>query len=90
MPSADARAISARFPEFFTEFALVIEGTGFRASAARAVMASMSMMSSRRTRPHIVASVHDACTTLASLSGGALDAASLVRTIGEARAELRG
>ena len=90
MPDAEARRVSARFPEFFTAFALVIEGSGFRASAARGVMASMTMMSSRRARPHIVATVPDACTALARDSGAPFDPASLVRTIGEARAALRG
>jgi hypothetical protein len=89
MPDAEARKISARFPEFFTEFALVIEGTGFRASAARGVMASMTMMSSKRARPHVVATVQEACATLAQASGGALDPSALVRSIGEARDALR-
>lgn len=89
MPDAAARKISARFPEFFTEFALVIEGTGFRASAARGVMASMTMMSSKRTKPHVVATVQEVCATLGQLSHGAFDPASLVRTIGETRDALR-
>lgn len=89
MPEAEAREVSARFPEFFTEFALVIEGSGFRASAARAVMASMSMMSSKRTKPHVVATVAEACRVLAGLSHGALDGPALARTIGEARGALR-
>ncbi len=89
MPETEARKVSARFPEFFTEFALVIEGSGFKASAARAVMSSMSMMSSKRTKPHITATVPEACRVLASLSQGALDSPSLVRAIGEAREVLR-
>lgn len=89
MPDAEARKISARFPEFFTAFALVIEGTGFRASAARGVMASMTMLSSRRSHPAIVATVHEACVTLARESQGTLEASALVRSIGEARDALR-
>ncbi len=89
MPESEARKVSARFPEFFTEFALVIEGSGFKASAARAVMASMSMLSSKRAKAHIVASVPEACHHLASLSNGALDAPALARAIGEARDALR-
>lgn len=89
MPETEARKVSARFPEYFTEFALVIEGSGFRASAARAVMSSMSMMSSKRAKPHVVATVPEACRVLASLSHGGLEAAPLVRAIGEAREALR-
>lgn len=90
MPDAEARAISARFPEFFTAFALVIEGSGFGASAARAVMASMSMMSRRRTRPIIAATVAEGCREMERSSGGALGAAALERFVAEARASLRG
>lgn len=89
MPDTEARKVSARFPEFFTAFALVIEGTGFRASAARGVMASMTMLSSKRTRPHVVATVQEACVTLARESQGAFDPSALVRSIGEARDALR-
>ncbi len=90
MPNAEARAISAHFPEFFTEFALVIEGSGFRASAARAVLTSMAMMSSRRARPHVGATVIDACETLERVSHGAVRSADLASAIEQVRDELRG
>lgn len=88
MPDGEARAISATFPEFFSRFALVIEGSGFRAAAGRAVMASMSMMSSQRTRPFVTATVGEASAWLERESEGAVRRDELERLIASERAAL--
>jgi hypothetical protein len=88
MPDGEARRISATFPDHFTAFVLVIEGTGFRASAGRAVMTSMALMARRRSTPHVVANVTEGARWLASQTAGALDAAQLIRVVAQARHDL--
>lgn len=88
MPDAEARRISATFPEHFSAFTLVLEGTGFRASAGRAVMTSMALMARRRALPHVVATVTDGARWLAAESRNTLDAGELIQVIESARGDL--
>lgn len=90
MPDGEARAIASEFPAYFTEFVMVVEGSGFRASAVRAVLAGMALVAPRRTAPTVVTSVAEGCVSLARQSGGVLDGARLEAAIGGARRALRG
>ena len=89
MPDADARKIAAKFPSFFTQFVMVTEGAGFRASVVRSVLAGMAMLSSRRTAPHIVATLSEGAQLIGTLSNGAVNATALHGQLGEIRSELR-
>lgn len=89
MPDAEARSVASEFPRFFTEFVMVVEGAGFRASVVRSVLAGMSMLAPRRASPHIVSSTSEGALVLASLSRGALKGNELATGIGQIREELR-
>jgi hypothetical protein len=89
MPDAEARNIAAEFPRFFTEFVMVVEGSGFRASVVRSVLAGMSMLAPRRTAPHIVDGISHGSLLLASLSQGAINPNALGTDIGQIRQALR-
>lgn len=90
MPDGEARAIASEFPAYFTEFVMVVEGSGFRASAVRAVLAGMALVAPRRTAPTVVTSVHEGCVALARQSGGVVDATRLEAAIDSARRAIRG
>ena len=89
MPDGEARKIAAEFPHYFTEFVMVIKGSGFRASVVRSVLAGMAMLASRRAAPHIVATLSEGAQLLDSFGDGTLNAAQLHGLLGELRAELR-
>lgn len=89
MPDAEARRVAAQFPMHFKEFVMVAEGTGFRASVVRSVLAGMAMLSPRRASTHVTSTLSEGVQLLGTLSEGAIHATTLHGTLGETRAELR-
>ena len=89
MPDGEARKIPAEFPRYFTEFVLVIEGSGFRTSLVRSVLAGMTMLAPRRSTTHIASTLSDGVQLLGSLADGSFNATHLRGRLGEMRAELR-
>lgn len=89
MPDGEARKIAAEFPRYFTEFVMVVEGSGFRASVVRSVLAGMAMLAPRRATPHITSTLSEGAQLLGSLGDGSFNAMHLRGRLGEIRAELR-
>ena len=89
MPDGEGRAIASGFPAFFTEVVMVIDGSGFRASGVRAVLAGMALVAPRRTAPTICTSVEEGCLALARLSEGVVGAARLQAIVDAERRALR-
>ncbi len=90
LPGADVRETAAKVADLFDACIGVHEGTGFRASALRAVIVGFTMLSRARVRPEIVATV-DAAAAYAGARHPELGGANAVLdAIREVRAAAAG
>lgn len=65
LPDPEVRDTVAQVAEHFDACVGVHEGTGFKASAVRAVIAGITLLSRSRVRPEIVATIQKGAETLA-------------------------
>jgi hypothetical protein len=73
VPDQAAREKAAPITELFDECVGIHEGSGFRGSLVRAVVTSIGLLTPRRVRPTIVATIAEASATLAPRTGIADD-----------------
>lgn len=66
MPSAEAREITATMSSLIDQVVGVHEGSGFRASAIRAVVTGLTMIARGNVKPEIVATTTEAGALLAT------------------------
>ncbi|MFO0561791.1 MAG: hypothetical protein U0269_27515 [Polyangiales bacterium] len=88
MPDARAREIASEFPRYFSSFAMVIEGRGFRVALVRSLLTSMAIISPRRVTPLFAETVDEGSALIARASHGAVDAAALSAMIADARLQI--
>lgn len=69
IPDQPAREKSAPIADLFDECVGIHEGSGFRGSLVRAVVTSIGMLTARRIRPTIVATIPEAAAALTERSG---------------------
>lgn len=87
IPGTEVRDKLAKVGELMDACVGVHEGTGFRASAIRAVIAGITMLSRTRVRPQIVASIDEAAaqvTATHSDLGGRMAVLEAIREVREA------
>jgi len=93
LPDAEARQRGATLPRHISFYVGVHEGSGFRASLLRMVIASIAMISRDSLRHEIVGDVETGCATLWPSLSPTLqqrwpDAAALAAAIAELRARI--
>lgn len=81
MPDAESRAVASRFAQFFDYYVGVHEGTGFRASLVRSVVAGMALAARVKARYEVSGDLVKGCAALAAHSGGAVDPAELLSAV---------
>lgn len=85
MPDSTSRAIATEFPEYFDLYVGVHEGTGFRASLVRAVVAGMALAARVKARYEVTEDVTSGARLLAQRSGGTVKAEDLVAVVSDLR-----
>lgn len=90
MPSAECRAVGARFPQYFRYYVGVHEGSGFRASLVRTVIAGMAMASRVKARYSVVSTLAEGARDLELHSQGAFPAAQAEADIRAMREAIAG
>lgn len=88
MPDAESRKIAAEFSSWFDYYVGVHEGTGFRASLVRTVVAGMALVAPKRAAHDICSDVRHGAAILAGRAGGTLTSADVVAAISELRARV--
>ncbi|MCU0687423.1 MAG: hypothetical protein MUF34_35140 [Polyangiaceae bacterium] len=87
IPEPEARKVKAKIVELFDSCVGIHEGNSLRTSLVRAVTTGMIMMSRRQKLPtlQVVSTSGQAARQLAPLTGGQLDAATILASIEETR-----
>jgi hypothetical protein len=88
MPDGRAREIASEFPRYFSSFAMVVEGTGFRVALVRSLLTGMALASPKRVTPLLASTVDEGAALLARESRGAFDAHELAATIADVRRQI--
>lgn len=88
MPDSESRAIAASFSTYFDYYVGVHEGTGFRASLVRAVVAGMSLMAKDRAAHDICGSLSQGAALLAARGKRTVSAEEVVQVVTDLRARI--
>lgn len=88
MPDGRARDIASEFPRYFSSFAMVVEGTGFRVALVRSLLTGMALASPKRVTPLLASTVDEGAALLERESRGAVDAHALVTMIADVRRQI--
>lgn len=88
MPEPEARAVAARFAEHFDYYVGVHEGTGFRASLVRSVIAGMAIAARQKARYDVAPDVFRGAELIQERSNGTLRADEVVHVVDELRREI--
>jgi hypothetical protein len=89
MPDAGARAVASKFPELFTYYVGVHEGSSFRMSIVRSVLVGMSLMSKLRARYDVTDNLDEGIRLLTTNTEGEVDGSLVLATTQRLRAAVR-
>lgn len=88
MPDAESRRIATDFASYFDYYVGAHEGTGFRASLVRAVVAGMALAARVKPRYDVCSDARHGAALIASRSSGTVFADELYAVITELRARI--
>lgn len=88
MPESEARAVATRFADHFDHYVGVHEGTGFRASLVRSVVAGMAIAARQKAKYDVASDVLTGAELIQERSNGTLRADEVVHVVDELRREI--
>jgi hypothetical protein len=89
MPDAGAREVAAKFPEVFTYYVGVHEGSSFRMAIVRSVLVGMSMLSSTRARYDVTDSLEEGVRLLVTNARGDVEGPPVLAAVHRLREAVR-